>query len=38
LDQTYLAGFKKRRVHGAIIPLAKAHGISLELIFSKEAG
>jgi hypothetical protein len=38
LDQTYLVGFKKRRVHGAIIPLAKAHDISLRLFFDKEAG
>jgi hypothetical protein len=30
LDQTYLVGFKKRGVHDAIIPLAKAQGVGLQ--------
>jgi hypothetical protein len=33
LDQTNGVGFKKRRVHGSIIPFAKAHCASLHSKF-----
>jgi hypothetical protein len=38
LDQSDGVGFKKRRLHGSIIPFAKAHGASLHSKFWQESG